>query len=166
MTDKKFKTKYQKGFSLIEMVIYVALLALLVTATVKSLVFMTSSYADVRVSKAIVSSAETLLNRFTYEVKKSNALSGAFGTTSGMLTLTQGTTTTVFSLDNSGRAVISVNGAADFLTSSDVKVTSLVFNQLQATSTSKGVTLQVTIKNSSGRTIKSENFEASSLTRN
>ncbi len=160
------KKKQKEGFSLIEMVAYVGLLALLVTAVVKSLVSMTSSYADLRVAKSIVSSAETLLNRFTYEVKKTTSLSGSFGTSSGSLTLNQGATTTIFSLDNSGRAIISINGTSAFLTGSDVKVTNFTFNQLQATSTSKGVTLQLTLTNSSGRTIKSENFEATSLTRN
>ncbi len=158
--------KSAKGFSLVEMVVYIALLALLVIAVVKSLVFMTSSYADIRVTKSIVSSAETLLNRFTYEVKRATTLSGAFGTTTGSLTLNQGATTTIFSLDSSLRAVISVNGTTAYLTGSEVKVTNFTFNQLQATTTSKGVTLQLTLTNSSGRTVKSENFEATSLTRN
>ena len=159
--------KNSSGFSLVEMLIYVFLVALLTIAIVNSLVFMTKSYKDVRAAKSIALSANTLLNRFSYEVKKANDLSGSFGSSSSTLSLTEGTTTIIFSLESSSsRVLISTNGINDYLTSAETKVTALTFLKLQATSTSKGAVIQFTISNSGGNNIKTENFELSALIRN
>jgi type II secretory pathway pseudopilin PulG len=157
--------KIIEGFSLVEMIIYIFLLTLLMTAVVRSIVTVSSSYGSLRNTKTISSSAETLLNRFNYEVKTATNFSGTFGTSSGSLTLSQGPTTTIFSLNGAGRAVISINGSTDYLTSTDVKVTKLAFYKLQAASSSLGVTLQATLQNSKDVKIESENFESTVLIR-
>ena len=170
MKNQKSKIKSQnllRGFSLVEILIYVFLIALLTIAVVNSLVFMTKSYQDIRSAKAITLSANTLLNRFSYEVKKSSDLSEVFGSSSNTLSLTQGSSTVIFSLESSSsRILISTNGIQDYLTSSDTKVTTLTFLKLQATSTSKGAIIQFTISNSNGNNIKTENFESSAVIRN
>jgi len=166
MKNQKSKIKSQnllRGFSLVEILIYVFLIALLTIAVVNSLVFMTKSYQDIRSAKAITLSA----NRFSYEVKKSSDLSEVFGSSSNTLSLTQGSSTVIFSLESSSsRILISTNGIQDYLTSSDTKVTTLTFLKLQATSTSKGAIIQFTISNSNGNNIKTENFESSAVIRN
>jgi len=159
------KVSRVRGFSLIEMIIYILMLTMLMTTVVRSMVTITSSYGTLRGTKAITSSAEVLFNRLNYEVKNSLNLSGTFGTSSGSLTLNQGATTTVFLLDSSGRVVISVNGVSDYLTSSEVKVTKLAFYKLQATSTSFGVTMQTTMKSQTDPKVKAENFESTVLLR-
>ena len=153
--------KKSSGFSLIETLIYVFLVALLTIAIVSSLARMTKSYRDIKAERAMALSANNLLNRFSYEVRRSNGLGGTFGTATGTLSLTQGTSTTAFSLESSsGRVLISTNGIQDYLTSSDTRISALTFYKLQATSTSKGVAIQFTISNSIGN-IRTENFESS-----
>lgn len=164
--NKKSYTKKEAGFSIVETLVYIFLVALLTIAVVTVLSRMTKSYKDIRSERAMSLSANTLLNRFSYEVRRATNLSGTFGISSSTLTLTQGTTTTSFSLEaSSSRVLITTNGVQDYLTSSDTRVTSLIFYLLQATSTSKGATLQFTISNTSGN-IRTENFESSSIIRN
>ncbi len=158
------KIKFVRGFDLVETLIYIALLVVLTLAIINSLTIMSKTYRDVRGEKSIITSANTFLNRFEYEVRRSNGISGTFGTTSSSLTLTMGATSTIISLDNTNRVIISVNGVSDYLTSSEVQVTSLQFNQLIATSTSAGVLLQFSMKNNFG-TPKTENFETGALLR-
>ncbi len=155
-----------KGISLVESLIYIFLVVLLTIAIVSALARMTKSYGDIRAERAIALSANNLLNRFSYEVRRANSLSGTFGVSTSTLTLTQGTTTTIFSLEAStSRAIISTNGVQDYLTSSDTRINNLTFLKLQATSTSKGATIQFTISNSNGN-IRIESFESSSIIRN
>jgi type II secretory pathway pseudopilin PulG len=167
----KFKVKNNSnnssGFSLVETLIYVFLVVLLTIAVVNSLVFMTKSYRDIRSARAISLSANTLLNRFSYEVKRADDLDGVFGTASSTLTLTKSTSTTAFSLEaSSSRVLITTDGIQDYLTSSEVRVTALTFLKLQATSTSKGTVIQFTISNTNGNTTRIENFESSAMIRN
>jgi len=160
------KIKNSQGLSLVEAIIYIFLVALLTITIVSALARMTKSYRDIKAERAIALSANSLLNRFSYEVRKANDLSGTFGTASGTLSLVDGTSTTVFSLEaSSSRVLISTNGVQDYLTSSDTEVSALTFLMLQATSTSKGATIQFTISNSNGD-IRTGNFESSSLIRN
>lgn len=167
MKKNNFKKRKfsEKAFSLPEMIIYIFMLTLLIGAVTTAMVNVSSSYGIVRGSKGIVSSAETLLNRFDYEVKEANNLTGTFGTSSGSLTLYNGATTTIFSLDSSGRVLISINGSSDYLTSSEVKVTKLTFYVLQASSSSLGVTLQTTITSLVNSKAVPQNFESTVLIR-
>jgi|GEM_PF-4885781 len=161
---KEFK-KDSSGLSLVETLIYIFLVVLLTISVVRSFVYMAKSYRDIRSERAIALSANTLLNRFSYEVRRANDLSGTFGTATSTLSLTQGTTTTIFSLESSSsRVVISTNGVQDYLTSSETRVSALTFLKLQATSTSKGSAIQFTISNTKGN-IRTENFESSSIIR-
>jgi type II secretory pathway pseudopilin PulG len=160
---KIFKNK--KGFSLIETLIYIFMLTVLLVALIQTFSYMLKTSKDIKSEKSIISSASVLLNRFTYEVRRATDVSGTFGTSSGSLTLTFGTTTTIIYLDNSTkRAVISVNGAIDYLTSSDITVNSLIFNKLLATTTSKGAYMQLSMTNKFG-TAHTENFETSAIIR-
>lgn len=166
LRQQKTTPKLVSGFSLVETLIYVFLIVLLTLSVVNSLVFMTKSYRDIRSVKSINLSANTLLNRFSYEVKRANNLSGTFGTATSTLILTQGVNTLIFSLEaSSSRVIISTNGIKDYLTSAETKVTALTFLKLQATSTSYGAVIQFTISNSSGNNVKTENFESSDVLR-
>jgi hypothetical protein len=161
------KLSTNKGIAIAEILIYLFFLAAFTLAIMKSFVIIASSYSTIRGSKSITSSAETLLNRFAYEVRSAGSLSGTFGVASGTLSLTDGSTTTSFSLEStSGRPIITVSGAASYLTSSDVTATKFTLYQLQASSTSSGVTLQMTLKNTANKNTPSENFEASAMIRN
>ncbi len=138
-------------------------MTILTVAIINALVFMTKTYKDVKAKKSIGVSANTLLNRFTYEVRKASSVSGTFGISSSSINLVSGATTTIISLDSSKRVVVSVNGISDYLTSSDVTVNSLIFYKLQSTS-SKGAIMQFSITNNNISS-KTENFETGAITR-
>ncbi len=146
---------------MVEILIYIFLLTVLTVALTNSLVIMTKTYRDIKAKKAIITSANTLLNRFSYEVRRSSSVSGTFGTSSANVSLVYGTTTTIISLESStSRAIVTQNGVSDYLTSSDVTVNSLGLYKLQAT----GTMMQFSITNNNG-TPKQENFETSAVIR-
>ncbi len=153
----------KKGFSLIEMIIYLSLLTVLLVAVVNSLAYMMKNYRELKAAKSIAVSANEVLNRFSYEVKRANNLDGSFGTSSGSLTLTNGTSTIIFSLD-SPRIKVTQDGISDFLSSSDISVTNLQFYKLNATTTSKGSVMQFTMRSTLNN--RTESFEDTSMIRN
>ncbi len=160
--NSKLSIRYS-GFSLVEMIIYLALLTVLLIAVINSLSYMMKNYRELKAAKSIAISANEVLSRFSYEVKKANNLSGSFGTSSGTLTLTTGTSTTVFSL-NASRIKITVNGISDYLTSTDTSVSSLYFYKLNATTTSLGAVIEFTIKSAINN--RTEFFEDTVMIRN
>ncbi len=160
---KKTMSFFSTGFSLVEMIIYIFLLTILLITIVDSLTFMIKKTRELKAEKAIAISANEFLNRFSYEVKRATNLDGTFGTTSGSLTLTRGTSTSIFSLENS-RAKITIDGISNFLTATDTPITNFNFYKLAATTTSKGVVVQFTI--TSSNTSRSESFQATEMIRN
>lgn len=171
MTIKKQKTKNKIGnlfraFSLVETLIYISVSALLLVVVVNSFAYMIKSYRDIHSVKSVAFSADVLLNRFSYEVKKSNNLNVSFSATSSSLILNQGTSTIMFSLEAStSRVLISTNGTEDYLTSPETKVSTLEFYKLQANATSSGAVIKFRIINPNAVN-DIEEFESGAMIRN
>ncbi len=86
MSNKFHKT----GVSLVEMLVYIALLTSVTTLVVNGLVTMSKSYTDLRLSKNITTSATTALSRMVYEIRQAqsvDATQSTFVTNPGQLTL-------------------------------------------------------------------------------
>lgn len=94
-------SRSQKGFTLVEMVIYAGVLGLLSVVAINSTLTMTRAFTDLRVSRDLNSSATALFERLTREIRgsKSINLSSTFDSPTGRLTLdtedSSGTATTV-----------------------------------------------------------------------
>lgn len=70
---KNFKLQIRnnfKGFSLIEMLVYVAILSVIMVMVVNTLILMTGAFARLRVSKEINTSAINILSKLDSEVKR------------------------------------------------------------------------------------------------
>ncbi len=125
------KYKKQRGFTLVELIIYVGLTAFLLVGIVNSMLILTDAYRTVSSARKIERSAITLMDRIIREARRSTGINaGSFDVSNGSVTLEAGSSTSpyiTFAVQN-GRAVVTEDGDTSPLTDSDVVVESLVFS--------------------------------------
>ncbi|MCA9363812.1 type II secretion system protein [Candidatus Kaiserbacteria bacterium] len=115
-----------KGFSLIEVIVYIAVLVLLSSAAVTTLLSFDTALLRNKTERVLTNAATVALERMEHDMR--DALT-ADTTVSGQLTLTSPDATTVFSTD-SGQLVLEVDGVDQGpLTPSDVTVDSVTFTR-------------------------------------
>src|SRR3989344_2630325 len=92
-----------KAFSLLEMLVYVALLSLITVAMVQALIPLSRSFATLRATQDIHAAAGTSLERLVRDVRASGSIDSAstFDVSPGNLVLISGATTTEFFLEES-----------------------------------------------------------------
>ena len=165
----------KRGFSLVETLFYVALLALSLLVVMQTLLVLTRSYAAFRAAGRIERDAALSLERMVREVRGANNIADAgsvFGVHPGRLRLNTTTAagaarTVEFSV--SGGALLLEEAedgtAAGALTSSTTTVSNLVFRKI-TTTRSQGVKIEMTLSSGSGAAARSERFYATAVLRN
>ena len=116
----------KQGFTLIEIIIYIALFAFIMGAGVSAAYYIIDSSARSETDVNIVAEAEFLLRKIDW------AMTGADSVTAGSMTITKDGTNITFSLI-SNRVWVSVGGVGNFLTSESVNVSSLEFISIPTT---------------------------------
>ena len=138
MVKKIFKKKYCRGFTIIEMLAYIAVLSIILVLIVISLTSLITSENRVNIEKNIETSASTVLERMTRDIRNAKSIDTAgstLGTNPGVLSLN---TTDVegnpkmeaFYLDNNILKISENSTEAGVLTFSSSRVTELVFESL------------------------------------
>ena len=163
----------RRGFGLVEVVIYAALVGIIFTVVVQTLTGVTRSYASFKVSKDIEVSASSALGQMSREIRNADSVVVASSTLSsnpGKLTLAgsdpAGVARTVeFSL--SGGVLHSKENAIDTgaLTAGSVTVTNLIF-RLITTSVSKAVKVEMTLQSGTGGAKRTRKFYETEVLRN
>ena len=150
----KFPAKNsQKGFSLAELVIYVALLALFSVAMVNTLLILTKSWTTVKLAKSISISATSVLERMTREVRTATAIDtglSTFNATSSVLVinsqdLSGAATTFKFFVSGSTLKIQKGAGSSDALTLSTTPVTNFTLRRI-TTSQSEAVRIELQVQ--------------------
>jgi prepilin-type N-terminal cleavage/methylation domain-containing protein len=162
----------KRGFSLIEMIVYVVILVFMLAIVMNVVVSVAKSDRLIRSARNIETSAATALERINREAKGMSSIDVAastLGTHPGRLSLdgedASGNPRSVEFYLSSGRVMMSENGAlVGPLTSADAVVTSLIFTRF-ATSTVEGVRTAATIESGTTTSYRSENFYSSALLR-
>lgn len=164
-----------RGFSLAESLVYMALLVFLLVGIINAIVMLTSMYRNVRTARAIESSAISLMDRIVREVRNADSVNSAqtsWNISSGSLGLNStdqsGTPTTIrfYIATSTSRAMIEENGASlGPITDGNVIVTNLIFRSY-ATTTSSAVKIEMTITSASTSPIFiSRNFYGTAVLR-
>lgn len=145
----------KQGFTLIEILIYIAILALLSAGVVEVILTLASGAKELRSERRTAAAAELALETLVREIRQASDVivtSGVFGTSPGKLVLrtaaSPGSQTQVnraFSLVSSRLQRQDDSGASEFITGSEVSISELVFWYSAATSSSL-----ITIKLTSG----------------
>jgi len=161
-----FLNKMKRGFTLIETIIYTTIIAVIFVLVVNSLSVVIKAFNQGRVSIKINNSAEAAMERMAREIRFAydiDALS-TLGSHPGHLVLntyvlgTETPTTAEFYID-AGKVMVKEGiFGAESLTAPDVTVTNLIFRQINASSVSRAVKIEMTMQGSSGNYQKTENF--------
>ncbi len=164
--------KHLRGFSLVEMVVYVGVVALLASVLVATLIPLARAYGDLAVSRDVNASAYAALDRFVREARAADAVvvgSSVLGAHPGSVTFTKtdadGVASTVqFSLV--GGTLHITDGGVDLgpLTHSSVTVENLVF-RYAASGSGKMASVEVTLSGEHGRAVKVAPFSAGAVLR-
>jgi Tfp pilus assembly protein PilW len=158
----------KNGYSLIELVVYIAIFIALSLLLVQSLITAVKVYAASVGTRALASNGDLVLDRLTREVRAATSVSGGtFGITPSTITLSgkdaNGAARTVtFSVAN-GAIDISDNGAVAVLTGSSVTVTNFTATHF-TNANSDALRIALTLTTTSG-TPQSATFYTTVLTR-
>jgi len=170
LNAKSYKLK--AGFSLVEMLFYVAILTLSLIAVTQTLLVVTRSYGVLRNAQHIEKESAFSLERMLREIRDASDIDDAgstVGSHPGVLSLRTtdafGAARTVeFSLV-SGKLSLKENGAmTGALTGTSTSISNLVFRKI-TTPRSKGVKIEMTMQAGSGHTARSEDFHGTAVLR-
>ncbi len=169
-----------RGFSLVEMVVYVSVLIFMLFILVEVVTSFVRSERLIRTSRDIDNSALVSLERIGREVRRANSINVASSTllsSPGVLVLSgedgEGNLRMVeFFLSNSSLRYKENGVDLGPLTSSSTRVTNLVFRRFatstgsgQGTSISEGVRVELRLEGGTTTSYKTENFYSTALIR-
>ncbi len=164
-------TNFRKGFSLVEMVVYIALLVVLLIIVVQVVFSVTRNNRIMRSARNIEVSAVEALERLNREIRNADSIdttSSVLGSSPGVLSLdsvADGVASSVEFYLAGGRIRVRENGSeAGALTLASTTVTSLIFNRFSASST-EGVRITLTLESGTSTSYRSETFYSSVLVR-
>ena len=163
-----YKLKPSSGYTLIEAIIYIAILAVLAVTFISLLFTMTRAYVNFRLTRDIVSSSSLALERMIGEIRRAEAVnvSSALPDRLVLDTTDNGgsATTMVFFLSSGVLMIKEGSGAAASTTSARVVVDNLVFRQTN-TPESSAVKVEMTLSASRGEVTRTEKFYATAVLR-
>ena len=161
--------KSHKGFSLIEMMVYITILVFMLLIIIDVVVSVAKAERIVVAVRNVEGSAISTLERMGREVRASDSIdvaNSAFGVDLGVLTLNatdaNGTARTVkFSLSG-GRVHLMENGVdGGALSLSSTTVTSLILTRFYSSSLVEGVRVQMTLTSGTSTAYRTETFYSS-----
>lgn len=159
-----------KGFTLVETIIYLFLFVSLVLGIINSTVLLSKNYRNVKAIRSIENSAIGAMDRMTREIRDATDIASAtYNTNPGELILdgtdSAGDSETIRFYVSNGRLMLDRDGVnIGQLTQSDVTVSSLVFRSV-STTTSSAVKIEMSISNGSGASAISKNFYNTAILR-
>ena len=153
------------GFTLVEMIIYIAFFAVLSVLAITSTIIVMRSFYSIRLTQNINQSATVGLERMSREIRNAYDIDTAqstFGVSPGRLTLRTkdaGGVNTTIEFYVSGSQLFIKEGAVDMgsLMTKNAVLTNLVFRQI-ANPNSRAVKIEMTIRDTRGVLQKDANF--------
>lgn len=145
----------KRGYSLMEAVVYITILATIAVFTVNTILITTKAFAAARNLRNVHASAEAALERITREIRFAenvNTASSVFDINPGVLTLvsidptTEAPQTITLALTNNAVTIQKGSGIPEDLTSGRASVTNLIFRHLvSAGTTSEAVKVELEV---------------------
>lgn len=156
-----------RGYTLLEIVIYAAILAVIAILVVGSVLSIYQAFAKTRVERKLVLNGDIALETMIRGIRSATSSDTAvsvFGSSPGILQINADNSTEKFSLSGTTLQIKRGASAAENLTSSDVSVTSLIF-YATSTANSKMITVRISLQAGSGVFQKTKNFYGSAVMR-
>lgn len=165
------KNKKNSGTSLPELLVYVAILALILVTLINMILAIGKSYGRLKSSRAIEAVGEVALEQMVREIRKASAVNGSsiLETSPGKLVLDTtddaGNSATVeFSLIGEAIYQRFNGGAYNPLTASSTAITSLIFRSL-ANGRTKAARVETAAQSGEGVAFRSEKFYTTAVLR-
>ncbi len=156
----------RRGFSMIEMIVYIAVLAMTFAIVINTVISFASSYREITALRATEYSATAALERMTREIRAASSVdmtNSILNSNPGTLTLIKTvngvSTTTKFYVASSTLKVDINNVYSGPLTASNAAVTSLVFTVLTS-GNSTAVKIDMTVVGRSNSVTKTKNYHS------
>lgn len=158
-----------KGYSLVETLVYVLIFTILFGTIVTVTVLLSNSYRNIKALRDIESSAIATMNRMGREIKNSNTVDGTgtvYNVSPGSLLLDTASSTEDVKFYLSSGKIMLQEGTATIgaLTLDSVTVTSLIFKPIVSTS-SEAVKVEMTLEARGGKGTISKNFYTTAVLR-
>lgn len=155
----------REGFSLIEVVVYVALLAILLVAVTGTLLAVSKTSRELVAWQSLQSEGSSVMDRLAKEIRGTEALvgGGIFDTDPGQLVLSTGglsggeVTNTEIGVDGNNDLYLNVGGGSAVVLTSRTEVRSLVFRQITS-STTDAVRIELVLGTKPGLVDKTMNL--------
>lgn len=159
------KSSQKKGFTLIELVVYVILLGVLMVFAINMALSMTRAFAQLRVSRDLNSSAEALFERATRDIRGAYDVDvgqSVLGSNPGVLMLdtkdASGAATTVKYDVESGAIVITEGGVSKgSILTTNTTASNFIVRELDNGKT-KAVRMEATLSSTRGNVSETRNF--------
>lgn len=153
-----------RGYTLLETVIYVAILAIISILTVGSILAIYQSFGRERVERHLVLNGDTAIERILREIRRAtstDAVASTFGSHPGVFKTRGGIR---FGLSGNTLQIQEGSSPAANLTSSKVDVTNLVFYSTSSPNSTL-IKVEMILEAGSGVFLKSKNFYGSAVMR-
>jgi prepilin-type N-terminal cleavage/methylation domain-containing protein len=160
----------KKGFSLVEMLFYLAILSLLLLVVINCVVIIVSSYRNVRAEQTIENSAVAAMDRITEEIRNAvsvDSLNSTLGSSPGILSLNTATTSPAqikFDGSTSTLAVYEDGSYSGPLFSGEARVKSLIFRSI-STTTSSAIRIELEVESGTSTSYVSKKFYDTAILR-
>lgn len=167
-TQRHNKRRHERGFSLIETLVYLAVMVLAAGAVVTTYLSLDTVLVRNKTDRELTHAATVSMERMVRSIQSADSVNtglSTLGTSPGVLTLEHGTTTTRFFMSGS-ELKISENGVdKGALTSNAVEVESLTFTRYTNSATEL-VRVALTLSASSKAASSTRTFYTSAVLRN
>lgn len=173
LKTNRSKIQKNKGFTFVELLIYIGFLSMFLTVMINCVVLFSKSWAVIRANRALNTSAVSLLERITRDVRNATAINvgaSSFATSTGVLTITTkddagSFVATTYKLSTTTNTVLlTQNGVTGPLTPAEAPVSDLTFWRFSTTQ-SDGVRIRVTMTGYANGKTATQTFYTSVLSR-
>ncbi len=159
------KKKGQSGFTLIEMVLYIGIVAIISVLAMQSLFIMIRAFTNIRIMQDLNQSGTVAMERMAFEVRSAydvdlggSILNSSPGVLALLTTDSGGSNTTAGFSVTTGTLRVSEGGIdAGALTAPNITVDSLIFNSV-ITANSEAVKIEIQLSATRGNTTETKTF--------
>jgi len=159
------------GFTLVEVVVYVAILAVISLFSVNTILVIHASLGEIRLTRALTATAAVAMERTVRTIRDASAVdtvASTFDSSPGILVLTGAEVPPLtYRLQlNQASLELDAGGTTSRLTPPGLHVTNLVFRMIRASTTSEAIKIELTLAASSGKATTTQNLYGTAVLRN
>lgn len=159
------KKHKQSGYSLIEMVVYLAIFTFMSIAVINSFIVVMASFSTTSTNRDLLESGSTAIERMSREIRQANNIDTAnsvLGTSSGVLQLNStdssgGATVVKFNTSSGALNLYQAGTLTGNLLGQNISVTSLVFRRINTT-IGEAVKIEMTLQDTKSKNLTTANF--------